>query len=975
MKPMPRVTIIIVSRNGREHLGPCLDSLGQLDYPPDLIEILVVDNASEDGTEAFIQKQYPAVRVIRLERNLGFAEPNNIAAAEAKGEYLAFLNNDMTVDRSWLGEMVKLATDPDGADCVGGRVLSWDGREVDFSGGVVNFEGRGFQVGYKAGSGETAEDGGEIFFPNGGSLLIRKEVFLDVGGFDPDYFAYYEDVDLGWRLWLYGHRVVFSRGAVTYHRHGGTTRGIPEFKKRFLRQRNALFTLMKNYGEGSLSPALGASLLLLAKRAMAAGKIRRSDFSLPKEKRGLEFDAGADPFGRDGAAELAALQAASDAFPRILKKRKEVQGRRKTPEADILRRFGDPFRPIVGGKRYASVQKMIVGLLGLRRMFVDEKKPRILFVTRSIFGKRMSGPDVRFLEIARALCSDYRVVITTPYAFEQVPDDLEIVRVEKPKDLASEVKGAKVIFTSGFALESYPVLREGTVPVVVDLYCPFVLENLEFHKGDPGGRIQQRAAHSRDLAVLIRQLEMGDYFLCASEREADFVLGALLAAGRINPDTYTKDPMLRRLVGVVPFGVPKDPPVRRRRAIREAWPRISAKDKVLIWGGGIQPWMDPETLIRAMAIARKKRDDLKLVFLGARHPSPEVPETTCLDACVRLSRELGLHGEGVFFHEWVPYADRQDFLLDADIGVSAHPATLEARFSFRTRYLDYLWAGLPIVTAGEDPLARRAESAGAAVIPPAGDPSALAETILDLVDSSERMEAMTKASRALAGEFTWEKVIAPLASFLENPRFASDKEVPLPSKRKLRTPPDRLLEEIRGLLRQKAAEKHGLRNRVALLEKELRLAEPLIDRVMGSLPFRLYQFVVTKGKSRKGNSTVPIKGDRVVEQAFRAEKENLCGVALKMASYARRNTAEVIYRLKMGEQEIARGAVNASQFRDNEEFAFRFDPIRDSNGVVFTFSLESPGSYLGDYAGCYLRRRWWNGIFGRAKLEHRPIYL
>lgn len=974
MISIPRVSIIIVSHNGREHLPACLGSLGELDYPPDLLEIILVDNGSDDGTAEFVRVGYPGVRVIQLGGNLGFAEPNNIAAAEAKGKYLALINNDMKVDRAWLKEMVRAAREGDVA-CVGGRVLSWDGEEVDFSGGVVNFEGRGFQLGFKVEGAETAANGEEIPFANGGSMLIRKDVFLEAGGFDSDYFAYYEDVDLGWRLWLYGQKVVFARGAITYHRHGATTRKIPEFKKRFLRQRNALFTVLKNYGDGVLFPALSASLLLAVHRALPSVKIHRSEFHLEEEKRGLDFDTGRDLFERSGAAEIVAVQAVARALPRLTQKREEVQGRRKVSDEEVLRKFGDPFRPIQGGEGYSKTHEKLISILGLRRSFKEERKPRILFVTRSIFGERMSGPDVRFLEIARALGEEFRVVITTPYAVEDPPKDVEIVRVEDPAALEAELGGAEVVFTSGFALESYPSLRQGKVPLVIDLYCPFVLENLEFHKRDPGGRSHQRSAHTRDLAVLERQLQEGDYFLCSSDREADFVLGVLLAAGRINPDTYGEDPRLEQLVGVVPFGIPEKPPVRRRRAIRETFRTIRPRDKVLLWGGGIQPWMDPATLIRAMAKVVRKRSDVKLVFLGAKHPSPEVPETGCLDECVQLARELGLYGKTCFFHGWVPYEDRENFLLDADIGVSAHPETLEARFSFRTRYLDYLWASLPILVSGWDPLAEEAEAAEAAVITPPEDPDALSEAILELVGSPKRLRELGKAASRLAVDYPWSEVVAPLAAFCRRSHFARDKGVPDPGPRPLRTAPDGVGDDIRQIIRQKAEERKALKARIGMLERELRLAEPLLDRVMGSFPFRIYNYIVQRKRNGEIPSTIPVKGKRPVRQSFLGEKENLCGVGIRIAGYGRQNTADCTFRLWRGERELAHLVVNASQLPDNQEFLFRFDPIPESRGERFTVSIESPESYLGNFPGCYLRPRRLGGLFGKEELEHRPIYL
>ena len=127
-------------------------------------------------------------------------------------------------------------------------------------------------------------------------------------------------------------------------------------------------------------------------------------------------------------------------------------------------------------------------------------------------------------------------------------------------------------------------------------------------------------------------------------------------------------------------------------------PGIHERDKVLLWGGGIWNWLDPLTPIRAVHALSRKRDDVKLLFLGVEHPNPGVHQQAMAARAVELAKELGLYDRFVFFNfGWVPYEERADYLLESDLGISGHPDTVEARFSFRTRLLDYFWAGLPTV--------------------------------------------------------------------------------------------------------------------------------------------------------------------------------------------------------------------------------------------------------------------------------------
>ena len=158
-----------------------------------------------------------------------------------------------------------------------------------------------------------------------------------------------------------------------------------------------------------------------------------------------------------------------------------------------------------------------------------------------------------------------------------------------------------------------------------------------------------------------------------------------------------------------------EPPRRTRPVLRGVVPGIGADDKVVLWGGGIYNWFDPLTLIRAVDKLRRRLPEVRLFFLGMKHPNPEVREMRMADDAVALAEELGLAGTHVFFNEdWVAYDDRQNYLLEADIGVSTHLDHVETEFSFRTRILDYLWAALPIVATSGDSLAALIERAASA---------------------------------------------------------------------------------------------------------------------------------------------------------------------------------------------------------------------------------------------------------------------
>ena len=249
--------------------------------------------------------------------------------------------------------------------------------------------------------------------------------------------------------------------------------------------------------------------------------------------------------------------------------------------------------------------------------------------------------------------------------------------------------------------------------------------------------------------VLNEQLGRADFMLCASAKQRDLWLGQLAALGRINPVTYDGDESLRGLLAVVPFGVGDEPPVATRSAIRGEVPGIGPDDKVVLWGGGVYNWFDPLTLVRAVDRLRVRVPELRLFFLGLRHPNPDIPEMRMAVETQRLAAELGLVGTHVFFNEdWVAFDDRQNFLLDADVGVSTHLDHIETEFSFRTRILDYLWAGLPILATDGDSFAEVIRREGSGVVVPPGDVEAVEEGLERLLTDDGVRRRLPREHRA-----------------------------------------------------------------------------------------------------------------------------------------------------------------------------------------------------------------------------------
>jgi glycosyltransferase involved in cell wall biosynthesis len=201
--------------------------------------------------------------------------------------------------------------------------------------------------------------------------------------------------------------------------------------------------------------------------------------------------------------------------------------------------------------------------------------------------------------------------------------------------------------------------------------------------------------------------------------------------------------------------------------LKGVWPGIGAGDQVLLWAGGVWRWLDAITPIRAVERLRAEGRRVHLVFLGTGRPRLKgagVP--TSADAAIAYATERGLEGSCVHFNRgWVPYAERDAYLLEADVGVCAHHEHLEARFSFRTRVLDHFWAGLPSVVSGGDAIGDLVDrrELGYAVAP--GDDEDFALRCAALLDSPEAYDAAARRVRALAPSLQWSEVARPLVRF------------------------------------------------------------------------------------------------------------------------------------------------------------------------------------------------------------------
>ena len=308
----PDVSVIIVSWNGKPFLEACVSAVAAQEGVT--FETIVVDNGSDDGTADFVRERFPPARVVALQRNLGFAGGNNAGAATARGRYVAFLNNDTVAEPGWLSALRAGVDEEDGFALTTSRIVYMhDPSTIDSAGDGVLRCGGAFKR-YHGAPAHLANQSEEVFGVCGAACLMPRAVFEELGGFDEDFFASHEDVDLSYRAQLRGYRCRYVADAIVRH-HGSATMGkVSEFGV-FHGQRNLEWMYFKNAPASVLARSLPGHMLYALAAAVHFARV------------GLFWT-----FMRAKIAALAGM-------PQLLRKRAAVQRTRRVPASVIWARL------------------------------------------------------------------------------------------------------------------------------------------------------------------------------------------------------------------------------------------------------------------------------------------------------------------------------------------------------------------------------------------------------------------------------------------------------------------------------------------------------------------------------------------------------------------------------------------------------------------------------------------------------------
>ena len=408
---------------------------------------------------------------------------------------------------------------------------------------------------------------------------------------------------------------------------------------------------------------------------------------------------------------------------------------------------------------------------------------RVALLSSEPIRSKVAGIGIRYLEFARRLPAfGFAVRLVSP-ADPREPDYPELPGVESRAfergKLQEILAGCDVAVAQG-QLANDLLLEVPGLPTAIDLYDPWLIENFAY------ARTLGLDPYRNDHATWVLQMSRGDFFLCSSEEQRTFYLGFLTALGRVNPERLEADPDLSRLVAAVPFGVPETLPEHR-----PVLPARTGGEKRLLFGG-IYDWYDPGTLLDAL---RHLEEDWVLYFL--RHPNPEVTPQELFQQVEARCRQRGWWGTKVQAVPWVPADRRYDLLRDVDLMVAPHRPSLETQLSLRTRFLDALAAGCPVITSEGGAMSRMLAEHDAGWVAPPGDAPALARCLREALADPE---SKRPGALRLVQEFRWDRVLAPLVRFCNDPQGDGAKER-FAYRPATLTPPDPLVFRLRRRIR------------------------------------------------------------------------------------------------------------------------------------------------------------------------------
>lgn len=758
------VSVVIVTCNSRQWVERCIRSLFAQTTKP--LEIIVVDNKSDDGIADFLQSSFPDVKFIALQTRIALSAAINRGIHEAKGDFFLLLNPDVELEHNVIAEMLQVGQSAADIAAVAPKIrLLWT---PSFLNGIGNRVGA-FSWGVDNGLGHLDlgqfDDWAEIPSACFAAVLIPRRSWREVGALDEGYPLYYEDSDWSYRARLAGLRILAAPKAMVYHAFGSRPSDSVE------EQMSAVKYAQVVYGRFRFAQKITNEKRL----RFFGGYLLEDILSL------IRFLLRGD-FSHLRAYGRAVRQWFAD-HQDISQRRHQLQNTRKVDDGSLFnfqRRMPAPliwkgmpeltwdiilrnYLPLMMSKKTKPIPEF----------HPEPQAPSLLIISHDVVDEKMAGPGMRYWEMAQALKQHLQITLAVPNITTLQDEKIKIVTYQETSSSSLQplVESHEIALISGYMVEKFPFLKTTTTRLIVDLYTPMVLENIHYYLQEPMD--VQMAANRHGIDVMNRLIAVGDFFICGNERQRDFWLGVLAAQGRVNPLNYAEDSRLYKLIDVVGMGFPSQSPRREKAILRGVHPNFPPEARIVLWGGGLWNWLDPLTLLKAWRQVLDQFPTARLVFLGTRHPNSSVPAHEMATRTIQLAEQMGEKDKTIIFLEWIPYKDREALLLEADVGVTLHPVHAETRFSLRTRVLDYIWAELPTVITEGDVTSEWVREYGIGEVAAEANPDDVARALINVLKRTK--ESYRSSFEPLKRKYTWTNVVKPVLEYCLTGDYAPDR--------------------------------------------------------------------------------------------------------------------------------------------------------------------------------------------------------
>lgn len=259
-KDYSKIAILILNFNGKKLLKNCIRSLMKIVSKE--VDIYVIDNGSRDGSIQYVLEHFPSVTIFSLGCNLGFSRAYNLAVRTLNYPYIVLLNNDTVVSDEWLGNLFRAIQEDPLTAAAGSKILLLDNKNIlNHAGAKITSIGGGYDIGLFDKDQKKYDKRYPVGAVCGASMMIKRDIFVKIGGFDEAFFSYFEDTDYCWRCLMYGYSILYVPRSVIYHEFGGTWGQNISMSRVFHSEKNRLSTIIKNFETSTLIKALAISTL------------------------------------------------------------------------------------------------------------------------------------------------------------------------------------------------------------------------------------------------------------------------------------------------------------------------------------------------------------------------------------------------------------------------------------------------------------------------------------------------------------------------------------------------------------------------------------------------------------------------------------------------------------------------------------------------------------------------------------------